>query len=616
MKKWLSLLLCLLLMLAMLTACGKDKAENDTKPKAEDKTDTTPIIGDTSVAVVIGTSGNIEMALNIQDVSWSNQLSLPNRLYGLRQVILYPAHLNSDSGALINRQSPLQYPLYGADGRVSELVKDTLVGVYDTASKDFIYSPNQDATGVSGIGKTASVSKRAFAITHGQSAIISYKNAATNATKDAIRLYGGKLAAIALQYDNAGADEVVSEGDIAMLKDLIATLKTSNNNISEALKSAVLVVLAAEKSLTDDQWTTAAALAEGKDIVAYLAALTPDYDSVVFPSALTEMIAQYEDICDKLDAAEAALPSVGNLLVASDIRIGGHTISEIKTDYAANGMGSDVAKDLFYKVSDGTLTFGIVGGIFTDIANLTGNYTSSMAFPEGTTIEGLDLNMLGSQPVHVEGANGSAGSLGALSATDAIVNAQDPASSNADAALTDVFGYMIDLLFRTNATESDLLLQIAPANRYGEGAMDKTEVNGSNVTFTINEEYTAERIEGLAQGIRVVFFDNNNAILAVGILDADDGELSDDTYKMNLILSEYSIDDNGIITLNGVKADSKLCPLTANVETAVSTLVYLDGDVIDNSYSHAQTGLEMILNLQFASSAELKPSVDSDLMDE
>ena len=608
------------------------------------------------IATTIGANGNLEMALGTYDtvfgsgdpssyvgssnvatddwtetnITWGNLVDLSEG-YGLDKITLYPARLNSDTGALVNRQSPLMFPKYGADGRVSELDDNTLVGAYDATSNGFVYKPGQTATGVSGIGKTASMSKRAFAIMNGKSAIASGKSAAANAAKDAIRLYGGQLAAIALKYQNDDGTGVVAEADITVLKSLIAKLTESHTALSESMKSAVLVVLAAEDSLNDDQWAIAAGLADGKDIVAYIAALQTDYSSVTLPTELTDMIAAYEAIGTKLTDASGDLPesgdgtwanikdSVSALLNASGIKIGGYTIDAVKADYKTNGMGGDVVKDLFNKVSDGSLAFSFTAtsGIFADIADLTGNYTSSMAFPEGTTVEGLDLNMLGSKSVVVEGDNGATGSLGALAAADVIVNAQAPAAdADADVPLTDTFGYIVDLLFRTNATESDLLLQVEAANRYAEGAIDETMGGGSNMTFAVNAEYTKEKIEGLAAGIRVVFFDKTGAILAVATLDATNGKLAGDAYKMNLQLSQYTIAADGVISITGPKADNKICALTANVKTAVSALVYLDGDVIDNSHAGVQTGLEAMLNLQFASSVELTPMVDSDLMGE
>lgn len=588
--------------------------------------------GTTDPSSYVGSSFDVTGDWSLTNITWGNLVDLSTG-YGLDKITLYPSRLNADSTAVINRTSPLQFPKYGSDGRVTELEANTLVGSYDSTSGGFTApaASENPATGVSGIGATSSMSKRDFAIMNAKTAVTTYKAGAANAAKDAIRLYGGKLAAIALQYQNDNGTGAVAEADIAVLKDLIATLDTSANNISESMKSAVLVVLASTASLTDDQWAVGAGLADGKTIVEYIDALAAATETAGFsiPAGVTDMVDDYEAIVATLTAAKGVLPESGDgvwgdiknavsaLLNASGIKIGGYTIDEVKTDYNANQMGGDVIKDLFNKVSDGSLAFSFAAdsGIFADIADLTGNYTSSMAFPEGTEVSGLDLNMLGSKPVNVEGDNGATGLLGDLAASSTIKDAQAPsADPNAASPLTDTFGYIVDLLFRTNATESDLLLQTQAANRYAEGAVAETAGSGSNMTFTVNAEYTKEKIEGLANGIRVVFFDNGGDILAVGALDIAGGKVSGDAYKMDVVLHEYTINDQGVIAIGGVKADSKICSLTANVKTAVSALVYLDGDVIDNSHAGVQTGLEATLNLQFASSVELKPMVDSDLM--
>ena len=605
------------------------------------------------ISTTIGANGNLEMALgtyatvfgstdpsayegssydktdnwSVTNITWGNLVDLSTG-YGLDKITLYPARLNSDSGNLVNRTSPLQFPKYGSDGRVFELNDNTLVGTYDPVTGGFTApATNADsATGVSGIGTTSSMSKRAFAVMNGKSAIASGKSAAANAAKDAIRLYGGKLAAVALKYQNDTGAGVVAAADIAELKAMIAKLTESHVAISDSMKAAVQVVLAADGDLNDDEWAIAAGLADGKTIVEYIAAL-----DVTVPSEVSDLVADYEAIVAKLDAAKAALPesgdgnwgdikdSVTNLLNASGIEIGGYTIKDVKDDYADKGMGGDVVKDLFNQVSDGSLafTFTAASGIFADIADLTGDYTSSMAFPEGTTVEGLDLNMLGSKPVDVKGENGSVGALGALAASSTIANAQAPsADPNAASPLTNTFGYIVDLLFRTNATESDLLLQVESANRYSsESKNTETQGNGSNMTFTFNSDYDEDKIEGLAAGIRVVFFDSlEGDILAVAVLDVNGATVVNGAYKMNLKLVNYTIADTGVITI-GTDADSnKIRALTANQKTAVSALVYLDGDVIDNEHAGVQHGLEAMLNLQFASSVALKPMENADLM--
>lgn len=603
------------------------------------------------ISTTIGANGNLEMALGTYDtfygdddpdayvgssfdatgdytasnITWGNLVDLSDASYGLDKITLYPSRLNAN-GTTLNRTSPLQFPKYGADGRVTELSNNTLVGAYDSVSGGFINTPSETATGVSGIGSASSMSKRQFAVMNNKSAMASYKEAAKNAAKDGIREYAGTLAAIALKYDSAEATTVVPEADIAVLKSLITKLEASNENISESMKAAVLLALAAEENLTDEEWTAATALANGEDIVGFIDALQSVANFTV-PTEVSDLIAEYEAIGATLDAATAALPESGDgqwgdietsvraLLNASGIKIGGYTISEVKNAYKTDGMGSDVVKDLFEKMQSNALTFSFSAdsGIFADIANLTGSYTSSMTFPEGTEVEGLDLNMLGSKPVVVESNAGTAGELGAMAA--ALEDLQAPAADpNAAATLTDTYGYIVDLLFRTNATESNLQLQTEGINRYMEGASTATEGAGSNMTFTVNAEYSKEKIEGLAAGIRVVFFDNAGEILAVATLDIDNGELAGDAYKMNLKLTEFTISANGTIAVGAFKDDATLCALTANVKTGISALVYLDGDVINNSHAGTNNGLDAMLNLQFSSSVELKPMENADLM--
>lgn len=608
------------------------------------------------ISTTIGANGNLEMALGTYDtfygsndpsshvgssfattgnytvsnITWGNLVDLSDASYGLDEITLFPSRLNSNG--TINRTSPLKFPKYGSDGRVNELSDATLVGAYESLSGGFINTPGQTATGVSGIGSASSMSKRAFAVMNGKAAMKSNQEAAKNAAKDAIRLYGGKLAAIALKYQNDDGTGVVAEADIAVLKDLIAKLNESNNKISESMKAAVLVVLAAADTIDDGKWEMGAGLANGKDIAEFVAAVqgAADLTGVSIPPAVTDLVAQYTAIKSKLDAASADLPesgdgvwgdietSVGALLNASGIEIGGYTIQEVKTDYSANGMGGDVVKDLFSKVSDGSLafTFTATSGIFADIAKLTGEYTSSMAFPEGTEVEGLDLAMLGSKPVYVKNGLTTGATIGDLGAIATITDPLEAPSNDPNAAvtLTDTYGYIIDLLFRTNATESDLLLQTEAANRYMEGASSETQGNGSNMTFTVTAEYTQDKIGNLAEGIRVVFFDETGKILGLAALDIANGKLAGDAYKMDLVLKEFTINNDGVITLGDAKADAKLCDLTANVKKGVSALVYLDGDVIDNGDAGVMSNLQAMLNLQFASSVELKPMENADLM--
>ena len=115
--------------------------------------------------------------------------------------------------------------------------------------------------------------------------------------------------------------------------------------------------------------------------------------------------------------------------------------------------------------------------------------------------------------------------------------------------------------------------------------------------------------------IRVVFFDPDNGNIygiaqLTGISSAD-GETTGKLALMNAI-----VDDNGVMKLTakeGTDAD-KLMALQQNTATKISVLVYLDGDTVDNSMvANDEQSVTGSLNLQFKSSAELKPMENSAL---
>lgn len=89
-----------------------------------------------------------------------------------------------------------------------------------------------------------------------------------------------------------------------------------------------------------------------------------------------------------------------------------------------------------------------------------------------------------------------------------------------------------------------------------------------------------------------------------------------DGLKAELHLNNYTV-DGGVLTLNGKKttgdgadvtADNTLTALTQNVAKKVTAIVYLDGDIVDNTMvANAARSMTGSLNLQFSSSATLKP---------
>ena len=195
-----------------------------------------------------GTNTSIDVTndYKVSNITWGNLIDLSEG-YGLDKINLYPSQLNFTAGGTtaINRTSPLKFPKYGADGRVTTLDGNTLLGQAD-ATGVFTNTAGTQYAGVSAVGSSSSVSKRAFAVKNGKLAIMSYKRAAQDVAIGIIANNGDDLAMIAL-------NKALQDGDMEILETMIADLTTANNNISESIKAAVQVFLASDQSgLTDD----------------------------------------------------------------------------------------------------------------------------------------------------------------------------------------------------------------------------------------------------------------------------------------------------------------------------------------------------------------------------
>ena len=125
------------------------------------------------------------------------------------------------------------------------------------------------------------------------------------------------------------------------------------------------------------------------------------------------------------------------------------------------------------------------------------------------------------------------------------------------------------------------------------------------------------------KAIRIVFFDpgdgtGNNGGTIYGIASLDDIRVDGDKGVTGKLTLKNATVTNGVMTLTGKDAtgaeNDKLMELTQNTAARMSVLVYLDGDKVDNSMvANAEQSITGSLNLQFASSAPLKPMQNSAL---
>jgi hypothetical protein len=257
----------------------------------------------------------------------------------------------------------------------------------------------------------------------------------------------------------------------------------------------------------------------------------------------------------------------------------------------------------------------------------------------------------------------------------AIVSAREPSGATTNAQpMTEFYGYIIDLIFRTNAANSDLLLQTDAVDRiYKDNTNELTQGSGSSMTFaSTSAQFTTEQVKGLMGSIRIVFFDTDSReVLGYAQLDMANATVGADgvtakmylyetvdtyTYTANDVSTTYYVNAttqgdattytyySNIEMTNDVTAevvtsfenaateiptefvkgsvdkaltgsDAVITALAQNQEVKVSTLVYLDGATLENK-DVAATGTASVtgkMNLQFSSSANLTPMEYGDL---
>ena len=304
-----------------------------------------------------------------------------------------------------------------------------------------------------------------------------------------------------------------------------------------------------------------------------------------------------------------------------------------------------------------TINLNAGSGLYYDMAMVCGNIRVHVpGLPAGTIVKTIDIGgmeadiqtkCVGAPTISIAGA-----------ITDAPAEGDQSAQN-----LTDFYGYAIDLAFRTNATNSNLQLQTAPVNRiYSEGGSAETMGHGSTMTFIVDNsvwgyvgeggdtgdalamQQAAASVARLMTAIRIVFTDATGKIIGQAKLDItlDDPTTKDEneanwTTKqkdgntvieapIRLYEATYTQDANGgtLVEYGEAKPTAvdndgaqTLMPLVQNTATMLSTYVYLDGDMVDNSMvANGASSMTGTLNLQFSSSAALDPMDYTPLKDQ
>ena len=608
---------------------------------------------DLDVVSEVGDSNAVK-ALTDANLKWGNLVDLSDASYGLDNIVLMPSRLNLKNTTTLDN-TILLAPSYGTDGRVINVKKATYSGAWE--GNTWIKKELTDHAGVRALGASSGVTQRLSAYRTAKSASTANVAEAKNAAAQSLMLNGQELANIVVKHVQEGDSAKFTLDQIKALQSMINALQTANDKAGAAIVQAVLAnSLSAEQGaeLTDAQVT---ALADA------CAAATPStvsaIEHVVPPTGFDAAKAQWEannqtigqaksDV-DALVAQSKAsysyteIQGVVNQLINKEYT----TIAGIKNPNSSHV--SDIAQ-YFADHNRVDMVMEDGAGIYADIAKLVGDIAVS-----GDNLK-VTITVPGSQrPVTVPVSISTTGHGSPL--VPAIKIGGEPeekgGGNGTKIVLADTYGYALDFGFRTNAAASNLLLQTDAAQRvYSDSEAENTQGGGSYMQFTTTnaKTFSVTEVRALMSALRVAFVapqgtddatqydilgiaklaitsvtDQQSGITTYTggtIIDKDGKALADATdtttgaagIKAKLALYDYTLNDDGTLTIGAAKDNAVLKALTQNHAEKVTAIVYLDGDIVDNTMvANAAESMSGKLNLQFASSATLKPMENTNM---
>lgn len=540
--------------------------------------------------------------------SWGNLVDLSYTDYGLNEILLLPSRLKVNANAEGYSVAPnlLSVPTYGYDGRIIKLNDETMSATY--TEKEFSLVVGQQNYGVRAIGTTDTMSVQGSALALAKSNITTYTNSAKSATNSVLSNNGDTLFNIVLSHF-ANPDGTFSDTELDALKNVLNNLQTVLDYSDLALRQGVVAVAASRipgKDLftqvrdrimdtTQSLSTLMGTLEEVGQIPAefqtWVDALAETQNNLNVAknsaNALTGGVYTWEQLREILDY----------IMNVDRVMINGEWFDDFDASSAGSLIGGNV-----------NLTLAPGSGIFADIATFIGNYSSVMTFA-GTTVE-----IATTIDVDVPYLTALAAEVKDLEAADSSGEEQEAVALNA------TYGYALDLAFRCNAANSELLLQTTPEHRIYEGnSTGATMGGGSYMEFTTKDSnFTLAKMYELMDAIRVAFVDDQNKILGIAKLNTSNRTVVDGVVKSPLYLYEFGLSEEDGSILMGERRllDNTIAPLNQNEAKAITAIVWLDGDIVDNTMVSAteSASLNGVLNLQFASSANLIPANNTELL--
>ena len=630
-----------------------------------------------AIATTVAANGNLEIALSDEDgqqpdefdvdenapkssnvvssnLQWGNLINLSDASYGIDNLALRPAQLNTAS--LLT--SPLWGAAYGGDGRITMLDSNYAYAKYD--GKQFMTSNKYGVRAIASYKATvadstqAAYNEKATAVMQAHTAV----NTAYSAVPGKFAALGTMISKYAQDKLNEKLNDSTSESNLApYLKD-VYPLYLALQEAMEAQKDAYVAlanfqayVYANNNNLTFNELTwsdieeneknynTANAETASKDEAVSLVGLTQFIKDRKTLDSDMEYLLKYKGEYEA-NSTPYYWSSGGdkdhqiNNIIANLIDYSSMTI-----DLNDNG---DEKKVTSLGASDATALLGangkqrkvyVYGGIMErfeqsaidESYRLNGNAqcTIRVSYIMTITVYGKAYTRASGTSSFMQMYTKSMG--GKLAANDAVAE--------------DTYGMAVDLWVRTNAEQTCLTLEGATVvddstkqilrydgvNRIWGSTADSTVLTtdsttqggGSCYIYYADTPEDMRRSLDLLEAMKVAFVDQNGKLLATAGMDTENyfGETGRITVPL-------ALDSNTETTyeytnaLNETVVGRAITTLYTDSPVRIEAIIYLDGTMLTNDDVLAAAEIQGQLNLQFGSSTALETAGDNNLIDD
>lgn len=584
----------------------------------------------TGIQTTIAGNGNLEIALanettwqtpaNIEtsngsntvgkDINtfWGNLVDL-SQGYGLDKITLYPAELSTLNDSTTVDGNLLRVPMYGEDGRVKELSNQVSAGVY---TEDSYFGTT--GFGVRGIGTATGMSDRQYAFRDAKNSLKSTLSAAKNGVKGSISNNGGVLGSIAIKHANENGTETYTETEIASIGTLLSDLLTVSNNVEKAIIASIDAYASSKLSgLEDNQYLLIGQIIRGLDIDDVTVTnkeIVVGENKIPLSDSIVSMITDYQDVSATILTANNTFadltPDTGESYswtsissIFSTLMDSSNVTIKVKDGVInMNQVKDNIGAIMNYFMANGRIdiVLGAGSGVYYDLAKLVGQFDANVTVKN---ISYGDLKLEEGATANISTAAISAPWLPTIQNTVATEGNAPDSSDTETVKLTDLYGYAIDLMLRTNV-DGNLLISDAAQRIYSESQNVDTMGGGSCMSFT-SEVLAVDQMKSLMDAIRIVYMDQSGKILIKAGLDTANAYTTDDGLTANIKKL------NGAEFATGADKDV-IAEMKKNQVLQLTVLVYLDGNVVDNAdVANDAESMTGKLNLQFASSSALVP---------